>query len=87
MRYYSEEDLKIPLHYRRQVIEQADPIDITFCRDCDLFEPNYWQPDPETCLYGWCKGRSYYETLDDEEPYYIYTNTNSFCDKRTIAHE
>lgn len=87
MRYYNEEDLKVPLHYRRQILENAQPIEITFCRDCDLFEPNYWQPTPETQIEGWCRGRSYYETMDDEAPIYIYTNSNSFCDKRTTVND
>lgn len=56
---------------------------IIFCRDCPLFEENYWQPDIDI-KYGWCRGRSYYETMDDEMPYHIYTNTASFCDRRTI---
>ena len=87
MRYYSEEDLKVPLHYRRQILETAKPIEISFCHDCPLFEANYWQPNPETQVEGWCRGRSYYRTFEDELPVFFYTNSNSFCDKRTVVND
>ena len=85
MTYYSEKDLKDILDARdRRVLKYTkQPIEISFCRDCELFEPDYWQPNPEIQV-GWCRGRSYYRTYDDEYPYYVYTNSNSFCDKRTV---
>ena len=85
MKYYSEKDLNEVLDVRdRRVLRQTKiPIEISFCRDCELFEIDYWQPNPEI-QEGWCRGRSYYRTYDDEYPHYVYTNSNSFCDKRTV---
>lgn len=85
MKYYSEEELKhiLPLHYWQQVIKRNTPISVRFCRDCPLFEPNYWQKDPVvTC--GWCRRMSHYETMEDEPPFYVYVNSNSFCNEDDI---
>ena len=89
MKYYSEKDLNEILDARdRRILRQTKtPIEVSFCRDCELFEQDYWQPNLETCIEGWCRGRSYYLTYDDEVPHYVYTDSNSFCDKRTIVNE
>ena len=86
MKYYSEEELKhiLPLHYWQQVIKRNTPINVRFCRDCPLFEPNYWQKDSAvTC--GWCRRMSYYEIMEDEPPFYVYVNSNSFCNEDDIV--
>ena len=88
MKYYSEEDLRkvIPLHYLRQILARAKPINVRFCRDCPMFEKNYWQKDSEV-ISGWCRRMSYYETMEDEIPFYVYVNSNSFCNGDDIVDE
>ena len=61
-------------------------IRVRFCRDCPCFQTNYWQKDPSV-VSGWCKRLSYYETMDDEEPYYVYVDSNSFCNEDDIREE
>ena len=61
-------------------------IKIRFCRDCPMFEVNYWQKNP-SIVTGWCRRMSYYRTYDDEAPYYVYVNSNSFCNEDDIREE
>lgn len=88
MLYYSEEDINkvIPIYYKRQLLTRATPINVRFCRDCPCFEEDYWQEDPSV-VNGWCTRLSYYKTLDDEIPYYVNVNSNSFCNKDDIKEE
>ena len=85
MRYYSEEYVRnihlIPVEHKAPQI-----VNIRFCRDCPLFEPNYWQKDP-VVTSGWCRRMSYYETMEDEPPFYVYVNSNSFCNEDDIREE
>lgn len=85
MRYYSEEYVRnthlIPVEYNAPQI-----INVRFCHDCPCFQVNYWQKDPSV-VSGWCKRLSYYETMDNEEPYYVYVNSNSFCNEDNIGEE
>ena len=84
MKYYGEEFLiKNGFTNKAQLFKYPDDIHVRFCRDCPLFEPNYWQADPSITV-GWCKRLSYYETLDNEVPYYVYVNSNSFCNEDDI---
>ena len=88
MKYYSTEVLKhwIPTSKWLAAMESRQPkevINVRFCRDCPLFEPDYWQNDPSITV-GWCRRLSYYEFLDDEVPYYVYVNSNSFCNEDDI---
>ena len=62
-------------------------VHIRFCRDCPLFEENYWQPNPSLYKIGWCRRMSYYQTLDSEDPYYVYVNSDSFCNEDQIRNE
>lgn len=62
-------------------------INVRFCRDCDLFEENYYQPDPENYREGWCRRYSYYLTFEDEYPHYVYKNSNDFCNEDLIGDE
>lgn len=91
MTYYSEEVLKhwIPTSAWLTAMREQYPnevINVRFCRDCPCFQINYWQKDPSV-VSGWCKRLSYYETMDDEEPYYVYVNSNSFCNEEDIREE
>lgn len=88
MKYYSEKDLDsiLDLRDRRLTHLKLTPINVRFCRDCPCFQINYWQKDPSV-VSGWCKRLSYYETMDDEEPYYVYVNSNSFCNEDDIGDE
>ena len=84
-KFFNKEQLDTVLDARdRRLIELTlKPIEVQFCRDCPLFEHYYWQSDSDVEV-GWCRGRSYYRTFDDESPYYVYVNSNSFCDPKTI---
>lgn len=94
MKYYSRKILEQYLKNTRfnKILDIMDEesldesINVRFCRDCPCFEANYWQKD-STIVNGWCKRLSYYETLDDEIPYYVYVNSNSFCNEDDIGDE
>lgn len=102
MTYYSREILEQYLKDTRlnkilDIIDETEPyltegktvpanINVRFCRDCPCFQINYWQKDPSV-VSGWCKRLSYYETMDNEEPYYVYVNSNSFCNEDGIREE
>ena len=88
MNYYSETDLNSVLDIRdRRVIQKKfTPVNIRFCRDCPMFEKHYWQKNP-SLETGWCRRMSYYRTYDDETPYYVYVNENSFCNEDDIEDE
>ena len=98
MKYYSKEILEHShLNKNLDIIDEIEPsvtegktvpasINVRFCRDCPLYELDYWQPDPNIKL-GWCRRMSYYRTLDNEEPYYVYVNSNSFCNEDDITEE
>lgn len=100
MKYYSREILEQYLKDTRlnkilDIIDDVEPeitegktapakINVRFCRDCPCFQANYWQKDP-TVVSGWCKRLSYYETMDDETPYYVYVNSDNFCNEDNIG--
>lgn len=88
MKYYSEQELAYFLNTKdlNTLMIACHPIKVRFCRDCPCFETNYWQKDP-TVVSGWCKRLSYYETLNDETPYYVYVNSNNFCNEDNIKEE
>ena len=88
MKYYSEKDLDsiLDIRDRRLTRLKLTPINVRFCRDCPCFQINYWQKDPSV-VSGWCKRLSYYETMDDEAPYYVYVNSNTFCNEDDIGDE
>lgn len=102
MTYYSREILEQYLKDTRlnkilDIIDETEPyltegktvpanINVRFCRNCPCFQVNYWQQDPSV-VSGWCKRFSYYETMDNEEPYYVYVNSNSFCNEDDIQEE
>ena len=85
MQYYSKKDLDkiLDVRDRRTIQLTLTPIEITFCRGCKFFERDYYQSDPDVET-GWCRGRSYHLVYDNERPYYVETNSESFCDKRTV---
>lgn len=100
MTYYSREILEQYLKDSKilDIIDETEPylttgktvpanIKIRFCRDCPLFELNYWQPDGALLQHGWCRRMSYYNTLDNEAPYYVYVNSNRFCNEDDISEE
>lgn len=82
MKYYSEEELKkiIPIHYWRQILAQTTPINVRFCRDCPCFNQDVIQWTPGV-ITGWCSRTSYYETLDNEVPWYVCVNSTDFCNE------
>ena len=100
MTYYSREILEQYLKDTRlnkilDIIDETEPyltegktvpanIKVRFCRDCPYFQANCWLKD-STIVNGWCKRLSYYETMDNEEPYYVYVNRNSFCNEDDIV--
>lgn len=102
MKYYSREILEQYLKNTRfnkilDIIDDVEPeitegktapakINVRFCRNCPYFEANYWLKD-SIIVNGWCKRLSYYETLDNEAPYYVYVNRNSFCNEDDIEGE
>lgn len=102
MTYYSREILEQYLKDTRlnkilDIIDETEPyltegktvpanIHARFCRDCPCFQINYWQKDPSV-VSGWCKRLSYYETMEDELPFYVYVNSNSFCNEDDIGDE
>lgn len=88
MNYYSEKDLDsiLDIRDRRLVKMKFKPINVCFCRDCPLFEANYWQKNPSV-VSGWCKRLSYYETMEDEVPFYVYVTSNGFCNEDDIGDE
>lgn len=88
MKYYSEKDLDsiLDIRDRRLTRLKLTPINVRFCRDCPCFQINYWQKDPSV-VSGWCKRLSYYETMEDEAPYYVYVNSNTFCNEDDIGDE
>lgn len=85
MKYYNEQELAYFLKTEdlNTITIACHPVNIRFCRDCPCFQVNYWQKDP-TVVSGWCKRLSYYETMDDEIPYYVYVNSNNFCNEDDI---
>ena len=90
MKYYSEADLAaildtvLDIRDKQSAQMKLMPIKVRFCRDCPLFEPNYWQKDPVVTI-GWCRRMSHYETMEDEPPFYVYVNSNSFCNEDDIV--
>ena len=66
---------------------QGYVIKVRFCHACPLFEPDRIQYDPNV-IRGWCRRMSYYESiLDNELPYYVYVNSNSFCNEDDIGND
>lgn len=88
MNYYSEKDLDsiLDIRDRRLIKMKFKPINVRFCRDCPCFQINYWQKDPSV-ISGWCKRLSYYETMEYEAPFYVYVNSNNFCNEDNIGDE
>ena len=86
MKYYSEDDVRALVCEVEALylFAHSTPIKVRYCRDCPCFQANYWQQDPSV-VRGWCKRLSYYETMDNEEPYYVYVNSNSFCNEDDIV--
>lgn len=102
MKYYSREILEQYLKDTRlnkilDIIDTVEPeitedktvpteINVRFCRDCPMFEIGYWQENPSIAT-GWCRRLSDYRTFDDEAPYYVYVNGNSFCNEDDIGED
>lgn len=94
MKYYSRKILEQYLKNTRlnKILDIMDeePLDesinVRFCRDCPMFEANYWQENP-SIVTGWCRRMSDYRTFDDEAPYYVYVNSNSFCNEDDIGED
>lgn len=88
MKYYSEDDIRelVSEVESNCLFAHSTPINVRFCRDCPCFQINYWQKDPSV-VSGWCKRLSYYETMEDEAPFYVYVNSNSFCNEDDIGDE
>lgn len=94
MKYYSRKILEQYLKNTRlsKILDIMDeePLDesinVRFCRDCPMFEANYWQESP-SIVTGWCRRMSDYRTFDDEAPYYVYVNSNSFCNEDDIGED
>lgn len=77
----------VPSDWIKLAEENDGKIKVRFCRDCSLFEPCLHQYDPNI-TQGWCRRMSYYEPiLDNELPYYVYVNSNSFCNEDDIGNE
>ena len=80
MKYYSEEDLRkiIPLHYLRQILAYAKPINVRFCRDCHNFEKEHYSSTKR----GWCRDLSWWEDENDQR--LIYVLDDHFCNEDDI---
>lgn len=57
---------------------QGFAINVRFCRDCPLFEPDGLQPDP-SITKGFCHRMS-----DEDVPFYVDVTSNSFCNEDEI---
>lgn len=80
MKYFYENDIVKQgwANYAQLNRGSARPINVRFCRDCPLFEPDGFQPDP-SITKGCCHRMS-----DEDFPFYVDVTSNSFCNEDEI---